>query len=238
MADIIDGINDKTAWWLLNGLRDVSSVNVALDALNKALTLWLGTEDWQKKRVQVEPPKEGEILPQYKIIGGDPVADLSTKLQGVEADEEYEADAAMTVLGDLLREQQRLTRAKIDAETRLQAEQISGGEGISEVSKQLKHIDSQLEALASRISKARVVDRAAFANVDEKNAAFPGGIDLNTANGMQWKVSRDGRGVEMNIDPAMIARIRREGIDSLSPVILRMTPVASIWPLMGLQAPA
>jgi hypothetical protein len=64
-----------------------------------------------------------------------------------------------------------------------------------------------------------------------------GGIDLNTTNGMQWKVSRDGRGVEMNIDPAMIERIRREGIDSLSPVILRMTPVTSIWSLMGLQAP-
>ena len=54
---------------------------------------------------------------------------------------------------------------------------------------------------------------------------------------MQWKISKDGNGVEMNIDPAMIERIRREGIDSLSPVILRMTPVASIWPLMGLQAP-
>ena len=76
-------------------------------------------------------------------------------------------------------------------------------------------------------------DKSAIAQVKA-----PGGIDLNTSNGMQWKVSKDGKGVEMNIDPAMIERIRREGIDSLSPVILRMTPVTSIWSLMGLQAPA
>ena len=69
------------------------------------------------------------------------------------------------------------------------------------------------------------------------NTSKTGGIDLNTSNGMQWKVSKDGNGVEMNIDPAMIARIRREGIDSLSPVILRMTPVSDIWSLPGLKAP-
>jgi hypothetical protein len=65
-----------------------------------------------------------------------------------------------------------------------------------------------------------------------------GGIDLNTSNGMQWKVSKDGKGVEMNVDSAMIARIQREGIDWLSPVIFKMTPVSSVWPLMGLQAPS
>jgi hypothetical protein len=64
-----------------------------------------------------------------------------------------------------------------------------------------------------------------------------GGIDLNTTNGMQWKISKDGRGVEMDIDPALIERVRHEGINSLSPVILKMTPVASIWSLVGLQAP-
>jgi len=61
-----------------------------------------------------------------------------------------------------------------------------------------------------------------------------GGIDLNTTNGMQWKINKQGLGVEMNVDQAMIERIRLEGIDSLSPVILRMTPVASIWSLVGL----
>jgi len=64
-----------------------------------------------------------------------------------------------------------------------------------------------------------------------------GGIDLNTSSGMQWKISKDGNGVEMNIDPAMLARIRRDGIDSLTPVIFKMTPITSIWPLVGLQGP-
>ena len=68
------------------------------------------------------------------------------------------------------------------------------------------------------------------------DALTPGGIDLNTSNGMHWKISKDGRGVDMTVDPAMIARFRRDGIDSLSAVIVRITPVESIWPLMGFQA--
>ncbi len=59
-----------------------------------------------------------------------------------------------------------------------------------------------------------------------------GGIDLN-ANNINWNIRKDGNGVEMNIDPAMIERIRREGIDSLSPVIFRITPVTNIWQLVG-----
>jgi hypothetical protein len=82
-------------------------------------------------------------------------------------------------------------------------------------------------------------DKAALAKLPQASDAFTrGGIDLNTSNGMQWKVSKDGQGVEMNINPAMIERIRREGIDSLSPVILKITPIASVWPLVGLRAPA
>jgi acyl carrier protein len=91
---------------------------------------------------------------------------------------------------------------------------------------------------------AMTAHKAALANVPKINA-FPGGIDLNTSNGMQWKVSKDGQGVEMNIDPAMIARIERDGkrpnfldFGSLYPIIFKITPVVSIWPLVGLQAPA
>ena len=61
------------------------------------------------------------------------------------------------------------------------------------------------KTVASGISKIGG-DKAALANpVKGWNS---GGIDLNTTNGMQWKVSKDGSGVEMNIDPAMIERIR------------------------------
>jgi glutamate dehydrogenase/leucine dehydrogenase len=65
-----------------------------------------------------------------------------------------------------------------------------------------------------------------------------GGIDLNTSNGMRWSVSKDGQGVVMTIDPAMLARFKENGIEGLSPVIFKITPVASIWPIVGLNAPA
>lgn len=71
----------------------------------------------------------------------------------------------------------------------------------------------------------------------DKAMTAPGGIDLNVSNGMQWKVSKDGAGVEMNITPALIERTKREGVNSLSPVIFRITPIASVWPLVGLEAP-
>ena len=63
-----------------------------------------------------------------------------------------------------------------------------------------------------------------------------GGIDLNTQN-MQWDIRNDGNGVEMTFDPAMIERVKREGIQSLTPVISRITPIVNIWPLAGLRAP-
>jgi hypothetical protein len=93
-----------------------------------------------------------------------------------------------------------------------------------------QNILTQLDAAMT--TKAPIVDHAALAL-----SSGPGGIDLNTTNGMQWKVSKDGSGVEMNVDPAMIERVRREGINSLSPVIFKITPITSIWPLAGLQAP-
>jgi hypothetical protein len=67
---------------------------------------------------------------------------------------------------------------------------------------------------------------------DRAQSSIPGGIDFNT-QGMSWKIGKDGKGVEMNIDPAMIERIKREGVDSLSPVIFRITPVTNIWSLFN-----
>ncbi len=64
-----------------------------------------------------------------------------------------------------------------------------------------------------------------------------GGIDLNT-NGIHWKDLKDGSGVEMTVDPAMIQRVRRDGLESLTPVIFRITPMplANVWFLAGLSA--
>ena len=100
-----------------------------------------------------------------------------------------------------------------------------------------QHIERSLGEISQNIHG---VHRAALRRYREQQtdrAMTRGGIDLNTSSGMQWKVSKDGLGVEMNVDPATIERVKREGIDSLSPVIFKITPVSSVWPLVGLQAP-
>jgi len=84
----------------------------------------------------------------------------------------------------------------------------------------------------AQVTTPNAVDNAALA-LETK-----GGIDLNTSNdNTQWIDTKDGSGVEMNINPAMLARIRREGLTSLSPLIFKITQVQSVWSLAGLQAP-
>jgi hypothetical protein len=102
---------------------------------------------------------------------------------------------------------------------------------VDDLKAQLLNIKSDYDADSQRRQADKTGDMATIARPDN------GGIDLNTSNGMQWKVSKDGNGVEMDINPAMIARVRREGINWLSPVIFKMTPVASVWPIVGLQEP-
>jgi len=82
-----------------------------------------------------------------------------------------------------------------------------------------------------------IEDQAMRANNVVSRRLRPGGIDLNTSNGTQWKVSKDGKGVEMTINPSLIERIRRIGISGLSPFIIRITPIINIWSLAGLKAP-
>jgi hypothetical protein len=95
-------------------------------------------------------------------------------------------------------------------------------------------IDETLELHA-----AMLPHQIAFANNIPKPSTWKqGGIDLNTSSSsMYWKTTKDGNGVEMNVDPAILARISLEGVNSLSPLILRVTQIMSIWPLVGLLAP-
>ena len=61
-----------------------------------------------------------------------------------------------------------------------------------------------------------------------------GGIDLNTDR-MALNVRKKGEGLHMVVDKDLIARIKREGIERLSPVIYRITTIESVWPLFGLK---
>ena len=66
--------------------------------------------------------------------------------------------------------------------------------------------------------------------------ARDGGIDLNTS-GMKTTLRKEGAGVQMAFDAAMLARIRKDGVQSLTPVIDTVTPIRNIWPAFGMQAP-
>ncbi len=66
-----------------------------------------------------------------------------------------------------------------------------------------------------------------------------GGIDLDSTN-MGMSITQDANdGVKVDFDPAMVERIRKDGVQSVVPVIIQITPVTAdiIRPLLGL-APA
>jgi len=101
-----------------------------------------------------------------------------------------------------------------------------------------RRIDLKKKTFLSLQEQASVPMPPPLIKNEDKAAVARGGIDL-TQNGMNWSIRKDGTGVEMNVDPAMIERIRREGIQSLSPFILRVTPMstAGIWAMIGLEPP-
>lgn len=72
------------------------------------------------------------------------------------------------------------------------------------------------------------MDRAAIAPVG------PGGIDLN-ARHMNMDVS--GEKVDIHFDKAMMAQFKSGDFSGVRPVIMSITPLASIWPLLGMKEP-
>ncbi len=73
--------------------------------------------------------------------------------------------------------------------------------------------------------------RSAFDNA----TVVDGGIDINS-NNLSLDVAREGRGVEMALDPAMVAQFERGDFSGVVPVILNITPISSPLPLLGLGA--
>ncbi len=74
-------------------------------------------------------------------------------------------------------------------------------------------------------------------NADEAmkaNEAFPGGIDLNSKN-MSLDVAKDGQGIEMKFDPAMVAEFQKGNFTGVEGVILRIVPIQSPLLILGLE---
>ena len=64
----------------------------------------------------------------------------------------------------------------------------------------------------------------------------PGGIELN-AKKMGLEVGKDGKGVEIKYDAAMIAEFQRGNFTGVEAFILRITPIQSALPILGFESP-
>ncbi|GEM_PF-3341196 len=64
--------------------------------------------------------------------------------------------------------------------------------------------------------------------------AVDGGIDINGKN-LNLDVAREGQGIEMKLNPVMVAQFQRGDFSGVVPVILKVTPIASPLPLLGLR---
>ena len=65
-------------------------------------------------------------------------------------------------------------------------------------------------------------------------AKVDGGIDINGKN-LTLDVTREGKGIEMKLDPVIVARFERGDFTGVVPVILKVTPLASPLPLLGMS---
>ncbi len=95
------------------------------------------------------------------------------------------------------------------------------------------------EASGSTDAAMSAKDLNIYRNPTDKIKSFVnsnGGIDLKDAS-ERTGVRKEGAGVVFDVDPAFIERVKRDGIEGLTPVILRIVPVSSLWPLLGLTAP-
>ncbi|MEI8012987.1 MAG: hypothetical protein WCI27_11020, partial [Candidatus Omnitrophota bacterium] len=81
----------------------------------------------------------------------------------------------------------------------------------------------------------RLVQEQSFPLSSTDKAMTPGGIDLNARN-MGLDVDKDGKGVDMKFDPAMIAEFQQGNFTGVEGIILRIVPLQSPLPILGLDA--
>ena len=110
---------------------------------------------------------------------------------------------------------------------------ISDLENMAPVLIDRDRIRAERKALRERIAQSlagspgEASDKAALSN-------DVGGIDLNRAN-MQMNINKEGAGVQMQFDRAMVERIKREGFDGLEFKIESIVPIANLPQLLGLS---
>ena len=77
-------------------------------------------------------------------------------------------------------------------------------------------------------------DNESFAVRNTNQKWNRGGIDLNAKN-LSLDITKDGKGIEAKFDSSMIAEFQRGDFSGIVPVIIRITPIASALPILGLE---
>jgi hypothetical protein len=85
-------------------------------------------------------------------------------------------------------------------------------------------------AAEKRKNSNKITDQAALANPWVQS-----GIDLSQQGSALHVVKDANGGVKVDVDPALIARVEREGMSEIDPVIIGMRP-ADIQSLFGVKA--
>ncbi|MBL8012802.1 MAG: hypothetical protein JNN05_03035 [Candidatus Omnitrophica bacterium] len=87
-------------------------------------------------------------------------------------------------------------------------------------------------AMRTDKQKASAVAGTATQKSGEPKYSAPGGIDLNFKN-LDLDIDKDGPGVEMEFDPAVVAEFERGNFTGVIPIILRITPLVSPLSIVG-----
>jgi len=98
---------------------------------------------------------------------------------------------------------------------------------------QTRVITNHSASLPAGANARNLTHARAFTSVSlDKAMNDLGGISLNAKN-MGLDITKEGQGIDMKFDPAMIAEFQRGDFSGIVPVIIRITPLRSALPLLG-----
>ena len=95
-----------------------------------------------------------------------------------------------------------------------------------------KYVDSMVQELQNKVVTDQLDALVVWAAKTEEQWR-QGGINLDPAS-LNMTVERTGRAIKVQVDPAEIQRIRTEGVNGFTPVIINIMPVKSMLPALGL----
>ncbi len=172
-----------------------------------------------------------ERLEALRVVSGDTAEQLHYKLNKLV--QEY-----ARVTAELARIAQRQQENSQEKELKRRiALDLVIGRSKNDANKRLIEINANIQAINAALQKLPGGGKDKAQRPDEKvsDQAIDGGIDLN-AGKMSLDVVRDGKGVEMPFDPAMVAEFQKGNFTGVEGIILKIVPIESPLPLLGMEA--